>query len=96
MSVTIDYTGSRDSDFTAANNKAGLKSTPEGCTWHHKEDAGCKEKGGTITGTMVLIKSECHDAVKHTGGYAIAKDLLSNKCCALAGKGEDKYDYDKE
>jgi hypothetical protein len=45
---------------------------------------------------MVLIKTECHDAIKHTGGYSIAKDLISNGCCTLANNNKDEYEYDKE
>ncbi len=61
--VRIKFTSSRTKDFAAADKLAGL---PRGyrqknkLTWHHHQD-------GT---TMQLIRSELHDAVKHTGGFA--------------------------
>jgi hypothetical protein len=60
LSVEIEYTGSRSADFTAANKKAGLRRTPDGQTWHHVEDGK----------TMILVPTDLHDAVKHSGGVA--------------------------
>ena len=58
--VDIEYTGSRDGDFAAANKAAKLDETPENFVWHHVEDG----RG------MMLIPRDLHDAVKHTGGVA--------------------------
>lgn len=58
--VDIEYTGSRKADFDAANKAAKLDETPDKFTWHHVE-------GGK---KMMLIPTDLHDAVKHTGGVA--------------------------
>ncbi len=61
--VRFRFTGSRSKDFAAADKLAGL---PRGyrqnneLTWHHHQDGR----------TMQLIRTELHDAVKHTGGFA--------------------------
>jgi len=62
-SVEIEYTGSRQSDFAAANAAAGFKTTPPEYRWHHHEDGK----------TMILVPADLHDVVKHTGGVAAAK-----------------------
>ena len=62
-SVRIEYTGSRDADFRAANKAAGLTETPEDYVWHHHQELG----------EMMLIPEDLHDAVKHTGGVATYK-----------------------
>jgi hypothetical protein len=62
-SVRIEYTGSRDADFDAANAAAGLKRTPDDYVWHHHQHLG----------EMILIPRDLHDAVKHTGGVAVHK-----------------------
>ncbi len=59
--VQIDYTGMRLGDEAAANEAAGLDSTPEGFTWHHVED-------GT---TMQLVPRDIHAATGHTGGFSL-------------------------
>ncbi|HQU46029.1 MAG TPA: HNH endonuclease [Pirellulales bacterium] len=59
--VKIKQTGSRTADFAEANKAAGLKSTPEGYTWHHHQD-------GT---TMQLVPRDVHRATGHTGGFAL-------------------------
>jgi hypothetical protein len=59
--VQIQYTGDRKKDFAAANAAAGLDVTPENYTWHHVEDMT----------TMQLVRSDIHDAVRHTGGMAL-------------------------
>ncbi|HEX5749532.1 MAG TPA: DUF4157 domain-containing protein [Archangium sp.] len=58
--VEITYTGSRSSDFTAANKKAGLKETPKGKTWHHHQDRK----------TMQLVPTDIHAKTGHTGGFS--------------------------
>jgi len=55
------FAGTRLGDFAAANEAAGLESTPEGFTWHHVED-------GT---TMQLVPSDIHAATGHTGGFSL-------------------------
>lgn len=55
--------GNTTSDFTAANRAAGLKSTPQGYTWHHVEDGV----------TMELVPTDLHQAVRHTGGASLIK-----------------------
>jgi hypothetical protein len=62
-SVRIEYTGSRTKDFAEANRLAGFKRTPEGFTWHHHQDVG----------EMILIPTDLHDAVKHSGGVVVNK-----------------------
>lgn len=60
-------TGNYYKDAAMANAKVGLKSTPIGYTWHHVEDGV----------TMILIPTELHKAVSHTGGAALIKSLFS-------------------
>jgi len=50
--------GSIPPDDAIANRAAGLRSTPDGYTWHHVE-------GGT---RMQLIPTEIHSTFPHTGG----------------------------
>ena len=57
--VTITQTGTRAGDFRAANEAAGLRSTPEGYTWHHHQDGR----------TMQLVPREIHAQTGHTGGF---------------------------
>ncbi len=61
--VTIKGTGNRTQDFILANKAAGFVETPVGYTWHHVED----------TVTMQLVRTDIHDATRHTGGIAILK-----------------------
>ncbi len=61
--VTIKGTGNRTQDFILANKAAGFVETPVGYTWHHVEDAV----------TMQLVRTDIHDATRHTGGIAILK-----------------------
>ena len=51
-------TGVYSHDAALANAKVGLKSTPEGCVWHHVEDGK----------TMQLIPQDIHQHFPHTGG----------------------------
>ena len=58
-----DLNGDREKDERKANKKVGLKSTPEGYTWHHVEDGV----------TMQLVPSNLHGNIPHTGGVAAKK-----------------------
>ena len=51
-------------DFIKANQAVGYKSTPKGYTWHHVED-------GT---TMMLVPSDLHGTVRHTGGASLIRE----------------------
>ena len=63
----IEATGSRTKDFDAANKAVGLKETPEGYVWHHRDDYDVK----TNTFTLELVKDDAHNATKpHSGGCA--------------------------
>ena len=61
--VEIDMQGNHGSDYTAANQAAGLDKKPEGYTWHHHQD----EK------TMILVPTDLHGAVSHKGGVTATK-----------------------
>ena len=61
--VRIELTGSMRKDFAAANKAAGLRQTPKGYIWHHVEDGA----------TVMLVPEDLHEAVRHTGGRAMAK-----------------------
>ncbi len=50
-------------DFIKANEVAGYPSTPTGYTWHHVEDGR----------TMILVPSDLHGAVRHTGGASLIR-----------------------
>jgi hypothetical protein len=63
VKVKIKYTGNRAKDFDLANKAAGFKRTPRGWTWHHHHDAE----------TMLLVPTDLHDAIRHTGGIATSK-----------------------
>lgn len=62
--VTITPTGRSYKDIRAADAVLGIDRRyrkEHGLVWHHHQD----------TGRMQLINKDVHDAVKHTGGYAI-------------------------
>ncbi|WP_281274509.1 HNH endonuclease [Aquisalibacillus elongatus] len=59
--------GNTTGDFTAANKAAGLKKTPSGHTWHHVEDGK----------TLMLVPTDLHQAVRHTGGAALIRKGLA-------------------
>ena len=63
--VGVPFSGSRRTDELLANKAAGFSETPAKHTWHHHENA--KE--------MVLVPEDLHNAVKHTGGFAIDKGV---------------------
>jgi hypothetical protein len=58
--VKIELTGSHKVDEALANKAARLEETPEGYLWHHVEDDG----------TMMLVPTDLHQEVAHTGGRA--------------------------
>lgn len=55
----ITPTGNRIGDYRAANAAVGLRSTPEGYTWHHHQDGE----------TMQLVPRDIHEQTGHTGGF---------------------------
>jgi len=59
--VPVKQTGNRAADIRAANQAAGLDSTPRDYTWHHHQD-------GDI---MQLVPRDVHRQTGHTGGVAI-------------------------
>lgn len=62
--VTVDgLQGDAYYDFIKANQVTGYKTTPKGFTWHHVED-------GT---TMMLVPSDLHSTVRHTGGASLIR-----------------------
>lgn len=58
--VEIDMKGNHTTDYQDANSAAGLERTPEGYTWHHHQDGK----------TMLLVPTDLHSAVRHTGGVS--------------------------
>ncbi|AEG00906.1 RHS repeat-associated core domain-containing protein [Methylomonas methanica] len=68
--VSIEYTGTRNRDFGAANEAAGFgnrQKPPSGYSWHHLDDY----EPATNKGTMQLIKREAHEATyPHAGGVS--------------------------
>lgn len=54
-------------DFKMANDYFGFKETPAGYTWNHKEDMM----------TLELIPTDLHQAVRHSGGAALIRELLA-------------------
>jgi len=65
--VKLEKFTSHPDDEMIANKLAGFKETPEGYTWHHKED-------GT---TMQLVEEFAHKKTGHTGGNAIYKKAVA-------------------
>jgi hypothetical protein len=59
--VKIPHMTGELSDFTQANKGAGIEKKPAGFTWHHHQD--CK--------TMLLVPTDLHKNVRHTGGRAV-------------------------
>lgn len=53
----------RTKDFADANKLMGWKQEPLGWTWHHCEDYK----------TLQLVPTKLHNAIRHTGGNALAK-----------------------
>ncbi len=62
--VEIDMKGNYTTDYADANAAAGLEETPEGYTWHHHQDGK----------TMILVPTDLHGAVGHTGGVSTIKN----------------------
>jgi hypothetical protein len=67
IAVKIDMKGNHGSDYAAANKAAGFGATqdanPAGTTWHHSQDRK----------TMILVPSDIHGPVRHTGGVELVK-----------------------
>lgn len=61
--VQIDMKGNYTTDYQDANQAAGFERTPEGYTWHHHQDGK----------TMLLVPTDLHAAVGHTGGVSNIK-----------------------
>lgn len=62
--VTVDnLEGDAYYDFIKANEAARYPSMPTGYTWHHVEDGR----------TMLLVPSDLHGAVRHTGGASLIR-----------------------
>lgn len=56
--------GDASSDFKKALEASKkYDKTPKGYTWHHVEDGK----------TLILIPTDLHDAVRHTGGAALIR-----------------------
>ena len=68
LKVTLpNFTGDRAKDNILANNyliSKGINIKTEGYTWHHMEGA---------PPTMVLVDSDVHSVVKHSGGHSMAR-----------------------
>ncbi len=64
---TITFSGKRNTDFKLANQAAGFgdtaSATPIGYTWHHHQDMK----------TMILVRTDVHNAFPHNGGVAVWK-----------------------
>ena len=58
--VEINPTGLRWKDDLLANKAVNLRNNPTGYTWHHHEDGK----------SMLLIPTDLHDAIKHSGGFS--------------------------
>ncbi len=67
--VTIPFSGDSSKDIRLANKLCGYKETPDNFTWHHSHDGK----------TMMLVDEKLHDAVRHTGGDAIARSKGTTK-----------------
>jgi hypothetical protein len=72
----ITYTGSRKSDFALANLQRGVPQ-PKDYTWHHLD-----YDPATATGRMVLVKTDVHAAVGHSGGVSIFEAITGIKYSA--------------
>jgi len=68
LKVTLpNFTGDRAKDNILANKfllSKGINIKTEGYTWHHMEG---------IPPTMVLVDSDVHSVVKHSGGHSMTK-----------------------
>ena len=62
-----NLTGNSTKDASLANKSLGLKSTPDGFTWHHAPDGK----------TMQLVPTEVNKNFPHTGGAAIVRDAAA-------------------
>ena len=62
--VIAGLNGNYPHDFHLANKAAGYDKTPSGFTWHHHEDGK----------TMILVPTDLHREVRHSGGAAILRE----------------------
>ena len=60
-SVQVPHSGNRAADFSAANRAAGIRSEPDGWTWHHHQDGR----------TMQLVPHDIQRRTGHTGSIGI-------------------------
>lgn len=72
-SVTIEMTGKYGDDFAEANRLAGHAKTPKGYTWHHTEVV--KQNSGKLYNKIELVKTDAHQAARHSGGAQLYRDL---------------------
>lgn len=75
--LRITMTGDRAADIRAANKKAKFNKTPEGYTWHHSENL--RTQNGVTTCEMQLVRTDAHDAVRHSGGCQKYKAIPGNE-----------------
>lgn len=69
MSVQIKLTGDFAQDVKLANAAAGFKGAKRpGYTWHHHQDGK----------TMILVPTDLHNKVAHTGGQARFKEMTGD------------------
>lgn len=61
--VELPVLAGRTSDFKEADKLADFTTRPSDMTWHHVEDER----------TLQLVPQDLHDAVKHSGGIAMAR-----------------------
>jgi len=62
--VEIDMEGNYTTDYDKAEEAAGLDRTTKGYTWHHHQDGK----------TMLLVPTDLHRNVGHTGGVSVIKN----------------------
>ncbi len=67
--VRLDKFTNHYDDLRDANKFVGLKTKPDGYTWHHHEDRT----------TMQLVSEDLHVAFKHTGGMSTTKHGVNTK-----------------
>jgi len=84
--ISIQYTGSRITDFSSSNRLAGYKSTPEGYTWHHLSDYD----PATNSGTMQLVKRVVHSNIPHSGGVSQFREAAGLKYDTLDARSKAK------
>ncbi|RZJ56890.1 MAG: hypothetical protein EOO55_04425, partial [Hymenobacter sp.] len=76
-SAVIEMTGKYDADFAKANRAAGHTATPAGYTWHHTEVV--TQRNGKIYNRMELVKTDAHQAARHSGGAQLYRGITGTK-----------------